>query len=211
MISREFSNFIGVDVSKDKIDVFSSLDKKRFTVANDRELISRAFKKFDNSNTYVVLENTGGYERKCVDALIGLNFTIHRTDNRKAKNFMRSLGDAKTDALDAKNLALYGEERHEKLGKYEKPSESQEKLRELSLYLDELKSRRAAEKNRLQSPGCRDIKSFVTKSIEDLNKQIESVEKALREIVKEKKELQDKVELLCKYKGVGPVTSLCLI
>jgi hypothetical protein len=107
---------------------FAGTTPLHFTVANDRKLISRAFKKFDNSNTYVVFENAEDYARKCVDALVGLNFTIHRTDNRKAKNFMRSLGDAL-------NLALYGEERHEKLRKYEKPSESQEKLRELSLYL----------------------------------------------------------------------------
>jgi transposase len=37
---------------------------------------------------------------------------VHRADTRKVKNFIRSFGSsAKTDALDAKALAKYGQER----------------------------------------------------------------------------------------------------
>ncbi|GHT97114.1 hypothetical protein FACS1894126_0460 [Alphaproteobacteria bacterium] len=119
MSSDQFKNFIGVDVSKDKIDIFSSLDGKHLEVKNDQKSITKVFKKFDNSSGYVVLENTGGYERKCIDALIALNFTIHRTDNRKAKYFMNSLKcDAKTDMIDAKKLSKYGQERHKELAVY---------------------------------------------------------------------------------------------
>ncbi|GHU19682.1 hypothetical protein FACS189472_09840 [Alphaproteobacteria bacterium] len=44
MSSDQFKNFIGVDVSKDKIDIFSSLDGKHLEVKNDQKSITKAFK-----------------------------------------------------------------------------------------------------------------------------------------------------------------------
>ncbi|GHU11428.1 IS110 family transposase [Alphaproteobacteria bacterium] len=160
----------------------------------------------------MVLENTGGYERKCIDALIGLNFTIHRTDNRKAKYFMNSLKcDAKTDMIDAKKLSKYGQERHKELPVYQKPSETQEKIRELSLYLENIKVQRAGHKNRQKSPGCEMIKSFIDETIATLDTLIKSVEKKIDELCKELKDQEDKIKLLCKVKGVGRVSATKLL
>jgi transposase len=212
MIPQQFSNFIGIDVSKDKIDVFSSLDSKLFQLENTKKSISKVFKKFDSSSSYVVLENTGGYEKKCVDTLIGLNFTVHRTDNRKAKHFMDSIKyGAKTDGIDAKKLSQYGQERHPELPVYTKPSENQEKIRELSMYLEEVKVYRAGQKNRLQSPGCEMITPFIAKAIEDLNLLVDSVENQINELLEKEQALEEKIKLLCEYPGVGRISAIRLL
>ncbi|MDR2781764.1 MAG: transposase [Holosporaceae bacterium] len=212
MESRQFSNFIGIDVSKDKIDVFSSSDGKCFQIANDVKNISKVFKKNDNSNAYIVLENTGGYERKCLDTLIGLNFTIHRTDNRRAKNFMKSLKcDAKTDIVDAQKLSRYGRDRHKELSIYMQQTENQEKLRELSLYLHDLKKTRATERTRLQSPGCVSLKNFINQTIDGLNASISMVEAEIDRILKNDTKLQAKIELLCGYKGIAKTIAVKIL
>ena len=212
MNPQKFTNFIGIDVSKDKIDIFSSLSNNKFQVENCKNSILKAFKGFDNSNSYVVLENTGGYEKTCINALIDLNFTIHRTDNRKAKNFMKSLkGEAKTDVADAQKLSRYGKDRYEELSVYIAKSDNQEKLRELSLYLQELKKFKTSEKTRLQSPGCEMLKTFINRTIDGLNQSIESVEKEIAEISNGDSELQSKIDLLCQYKGIKKLTALKLL
>jgi transposase len=212
MNSRHFSNFIGIDVSKDKIDVFCSEGNRHFVVKNDTQSISQIMKKFDISNSYVVLENTGGYERICSKVLIGLKFTLHRTNNRKARKFMDSLeGEAKTDSHDARKLSIYGEERHEKLKIYEPRSEESEELRQLALYLDELKKSRAAEKNRLRSPGCDKAKTFIQKIIEEQSKVIDEVQKEIERLTESDKEFQRKRELLREFNGIGPVSATNLL
>jgi transposase len=55
-----------------------------------------------------VMETTGGYEIELLYTLCDKNIIVHRADNRKVKNFIRSYGNAaKTDKLDAKALAKY--------------------------------------------------------------------------------------------------------
>ena len=42
-----FNNFIGIDVSKDKIDIFSTKENSHFTVKNNAKEIKKFFKKFN--------------------------------------------------------------------------------------------------------------------------------------------------------------------
>ena len=57
----------------------------------------------------VVFEPTGGYERKLASLLADAEIAYHRCHPNFVHHFARSLGvRAKTDALDAKILALYG-------------------------------------------------------------------------------------------------------
>ena len=87
-----FNNFIGIDVSKDKIDIFSTKENSHFTIKNNAKEIKKFFKKFNALECFVVIENTGAYEKICLETLSSMNFTVHRTDNRKAKHFNANYG-----------------------------------------------------------------------------------------------------------------------
>ena len=109
-MTNSFLYFIGIDVSKDKVDIFSTETSSHFTVKNTKKAIREAFfKGFDREKTLVILENTGGYEKVCIETLTTIGFKIHRANNNKVKNFIRYSGvKAKTDKCDAKSLADYG-------------------------------------------------------------------------------------------------------
>ena len=58
-----------------------------------------------------------------LNKLVAERHAVHRSDTRKVKHFICSYGHgAKTDALDAKALALYGYERRARLAPYQPPS-----------------------------------------------------------------------------------------
>lgn len=85
-----FKNFIGIDVAKDKIDIFNLGANEHMTIANRTKNIETAFKKVEQAGSLVILENTGGYERKCVKALTKMGFAIHKTENKSFKHYVES-------------------------------------------------------------------------------------------------------------------------
>ena len=206
-----FSYFTGIDVSKDKIDVWSTETSSYFTVKNSRKKIREALYHFDREHTLIVLENTGGYENTCIDTLNKIGYKIHRANNNKIKHFVEYQGiKAKTDKIDAKALAIYGKftyaNKDNQINVYEKPSEAQEKTRQLLFFSDNLKRLRTAMKNRIQSPNCEAVKNIAKNVADYLNEQLKELDKIIDREVKDT-EMSDKCELLTQYKGVGKTTA----
>ena len=178
------------------------------------------FHGFDRENTLVILENTGGYEKFCIEALNNLGFKVHRANNNRVKHFIKYNGiKAKTDKIDAKSLALYGEvtynnpqSRH-KLTLYKPLSEEQETLRQAALYSQNLKTFRAALKNRFKSPGCDKMQESIKKVLDFITDEVKIIENDMEALMKtaDNPDLYKKYELLQKYKGVGKITAMELM
>lgn len=205
----DFKNFIGIDVAKDKVDIFNLGTNKHMTIANRTKSIETAFKKVEQEGSLVILENTGGYERQCIEVLSKMGFAIHKTENKSFKHYVGSLGQkAKTDLLDSKALAQYGKERQEELKLYNKPDKTEDEIKQLMTYLEKLKKRRAAEKNMAQSSGYWDITDIIEKSIEQQNAIIKQIENKIKELVKKSKKGSKKVESMVKYTGISLTTAM---
>ena len=207
-----FTNFIGIDVAKNKIDVFNLGTNKHMVVQNTVNNIAAAFKEIEQQGSLVVLENTGGYENRCVRVLHQLGFAIHKTENRSFKHYIGSLGqNAKTDLLDSKALAQYGKERHESLKLYKNPEETLTRLKELGTYLDELKQLRIAEGNRFKSAGFEGISNIIAESLESIDKIIAKVQAEINQLVEEDEALSRKVKSMIEYKGIASTTAINLV
>ena len=114
-------NVVGCDVGKDTIVAFDSRSQTTATVPN-RPGALRRFATDLPEDCFVVCEATGHYEAALLAALVAAGRKAHRADARKVKAFIRSLGTmAKTDAIDARALARYGRERHDRLALWQPP------------------------------------------------------------------------------------------
>jgi transposase len=198
-----YSDFIGVDVSKDKLDVFSRKKSMHRIIQNDEKSVRDFFSRF-NRDVLVIIENTGGYENACVNTLIDLGFKIHKTN----KSLCRK---AKTDKLDAIALAKYGKENHEELKIYNKPKHVHEKIKALTTYLNYYKRERVKEKNRLQSPGCKIIVETIRTTLEKVDQIVDSIELQIKELINDDEELKKKINLISEYKGIGSTTAINLL
>lgn len=203
--------YCGIDVSKDTIAI--CYRNKYLTIANNHDDIFGFFAGCERADrTLVVLENTGGYEQECVRVLKDLGFKVHRTNNNRFKNWIKFKGlIAKTDKIDAKMLARYGQENHDLTFYVDEKNEKETQCLQLFNYLNALKRTRATEKNRLQSPGFRAVTDKISKIIADLSTMIDQIERELFEYLSENSELNNKVNLLQSYCGIGAKTATSLI
>ncbi len=155
---------IGIDVSKRDLDwaLGSEATPTRSpnTPAGIRRLINRL-----NEHTVdrVIVESTGGYERALVDALASAELAVILVNPWRVRRFGEGLGiNAKTDAIDAQLLALFGE--RVKPVQRPVPSPRDREMADLVQRRRQLIAMIVAEKNRLEharSAVRRDILSLV--------------------------------------------------
>lgn len=103
--------FVGVDVSKDRLDVHVRPTGEAFHVARNGagvdELIARltAF-----APALIALEATGGFETIVAAGLAGANLPVVVVNPAQVRHFAKALGKrAKTDPIDAAAIARFAE------------------------------------------------------------------------------------------------------
>ena len=211
MLENKIKTFIGIDVSKYKLDIFNSSTGEIKTIENSKAGIRKYIRALEFSQElYIVVDLTGGYEALCVNMLYDNGFNVIRAEGRKVKNFARAMGIiAKTDAIDAKLLAEYGEKCFESLRVY-KPYNS--KIKKLVMRLSDIKSYAQQEKNRLKAP---DNDVIVKKSIENVlktyEKEITKLEDYIEQLILKDEELSAKYKMLLEQKGVGKKVAFILL
>jgi transposase len=203
-----YNNFIGLDIGKFNFVVATYGSKATKEYANDLCGIKLFLKdyKIILPNSLCVLETTGGYETRVLLTLCEKNFTVHRANTRKVKNFIRSFGnEAKTDSLDAQALALYGYERGGRLEKFVPISKKALELYELVQRRQDLKQMLVAEKNRVQAPRAEVIKGSCAAIIKVINEQITTIDTEIDKIIENDDNLKAKKEALKTIPGIGNI------
>jgi transposase len=104
--------FVGIDVSKDRLDICIRPSGETFAVARDHERLEHLVERLRAlSPALVALEATGGYETVVASALAAAHLPLAAVVNpRQIRDFARSTGKlAKTDRLDAAAIAHFAE------------------------------------------------------------------------------------------------------
>ena len=101
---------VGIDVSKDALDIFIDSSTEEYCAANRADDIAALVERLRVvAPDYVVVEASGGFESEVVTALATEGLPVCRVSPRRVRSFTRALGElAKTDRLDARLLARYG-------------------------------------------------------------------------------------------------------
>jgi Transposase/3-demethylubiquinone-9 3-methyltransferase len=103
--------FVGIDVSKNRLDVHVRPLGQSFSVARDGEGLAQLCDRLrELAPKLVVLEATGGFEVTVAATLAGERLPLAVVNPRQIRDFARATGRlAKTDALDAQAIALFAE------------------------------------------------------------------------------------------------------
>src|SRR5512132_1753877 len=204
------SSYVGIDVSKDRLDV-AVLGKERvWQVDNAREGIARLVQQMEELQPeLIVVEATGGYQRAAVYALFHAGLCVAVVNPARVRQFARACGLlAKTDKLDAQVLAVFGQRVQPR--RYEGKSEAEKQLSALLVRRKQLEEMLKAEQNRLRtiSPG---VRGSVERIIAILKEEKKKLDEQIQEFLKEQKGWQEQSEILGSAPGVGPVTTATLL
>ena len=109
--NKPIPSYVGIDVSKHRLDVYLRPDGTKLTFANDSRGITTLSGHLSSlSLALIVLEATGGYEIQLTTILVTARLPVVGVNPRQVRDFARAAGQlAKTDALDAQVLALFAE------------------------------------------------------------------------------------------------------
>jgi transposase len=98
--------FVGIDVSKARLDVHLYPAGVAFSVANDRAGLRALTKQLGKRDMAVAVEASGGYEKPVARHLMRVGFTVYVLDPAQVRAFGRGLKrHAKTDPIDAALIA----------------------------------------------------------------------------------------------------------
>jgi transposase len=203
-------SFIGIDVSKSKFDVRILPEDVHLTCAYDDEGIARLLTDLPKHECVVVLEATGGLERRLAAALVDAGHATSIVNPRQARDFARGIGLlAKNDSLDARVLAVYAQ--YATLRPFQKPSEKQQELNALVLRRRQLLTLQTAERNRLEQTTGKVPAKSIRHVLDLLRKEIKKHDAEIARLIADNDDWRNKSELLQTVPGVGPATSASLV
>jgi len=202
--------WVGVDVGKENLVAYISTSKKTQTIPNKTQSIKAFLRQIPDAT--LVLETTGGYETAFITLALETGHTVYRANARRVRAFMESVCIyAKTDAIDAKALAHYGEANVQHLRPFTLPEPDMKELRQWARRRDELVALRTQEINRLQAPDNACLQPGIKKVLKCIEQQIELTEDRTKALVQRSALLQAKIKVLMGVKGVGLVTAVNLL
>ena len=225
--------FIGVDFSKEKIDVVM------ISADGLNETAPRVFEEFKNNKSgYNQLvkwvkknsnsqddaqmlfcgENTGGYSLGLCNYLYGKGLDMW-LENAKSIKDASGIRRLKTDRADASMIAEYAMRNYDKAVIYKPLSKSLSDLRELFLYRQmivrersSLMVRRSEKKLTMEKSHAKTVISQSSRHlITEMNKEIAKIDKQIEELIHQDEELKEVYAIVTTVPGIGTQNAVCLM
>lgn len=220
MENMKVKTTIGIDVSKDTLNISESTGRKRkdLEINNTKKAITRYLSKKQFSckeEFFFVMEATGVYSLLIAQELHDRDFKVAVVNPLIIKRFseMKMLR-AKTDVVDAKIISQYGIEQSTYIKLYTPRPTKQHKMTRIMKLIDSHGKTKDRYKNQLKA-------SLIDPNHDEL--EIKSLKNMIKLINSEVKKLQDQLDnyakslypdeiiKLRKIKGVGPKTAAMIL
>lgn len=202
--------YVGIDVSKDHLDVHLRPTGEAFRAGTDEAGVAAVVARLVGAGpALVVLEATGGYEAPVAAALAAAGVPVAVVNPRQARRFAEATGRlAKTDRLDAAALAHFAEAVRPAVRPL--PDADARALAALVDRRRQLIGMRTAEANRLEhAPPA--IAAEIRGHVADLDRRIARADRDLAAAVAASPAWRAKDDLLRGVPGIGPVVSRVLL
>ena len=202
--------FVGVDVSKDHLDLHVRPDGTAARYTNDPAGIAALVARVAGlTPERIVLEATGGFESPLAAALAGAGQPVVVVNPRQVRQFAQATGRlAKTDATDAAALAHFAEAIRPDVRSL--PDADARALAALVDRRRQLIEMRTAEVNRLGLATGR-VAASLRAHVAWLSKQLDQLDRELTELIRASPVWREKDDLLRGVPGIGPAVSRVLV
>ena len=204
-------SFVGIDVSKHRLDVHVRPSSQTLTAARDstglQQLVGSLRKL---APALIVLEATGGFEITVAAALASAGLPLAVVNPRQIRDFARATGRlAKTDALDAQVIALFAERiRPEPRPLADADSQN---LAELIARRRQVVEMIGMETNRLYQVRNARVQRMLRTTVNTLTAQLAELDRDIDDTIKRSPVWRAADNLLTSVPGIGDVTAHTLI
>jgi transposase len=202
--------YVGIDVSKDRLDVAMLGEERGWQVDNTQAGIAKLVQQMQEiCPELIVVEASGGYQRAVVEGLFHAGLCVAVVNPARVRQFARACGLlAKTDKLDAQVLAVFGQRVQPK--PYTGKSETEKHLGALLVRRKQVEEMLKAEQNRLRTVSS-SLRGSVERSIAFLKEEKKILDEQIQQFLAEQEAWQEQMEILKSTPGVGMVTTATLL
>ena len=203
--------FVGIDVSKDRLDVHVHPRGDAFTVErNGAGLDALSQRLLPLRPSLVAVEATGGFETVVAAALAGAGLPLVVVNPAQVRSFANALGKrAKTDPIDASVIARFIEATKPQARPL--PDEATRMLADLVARRRQIIQMIGAEQQRLRRVTVTRLKKSITRLLKALEKELTSLDQDIDNEVRSSPIWRDKEDLLKSVPGIGDAIARTLL
>jgi transposase len=203
--------YVGVDVSKVRLDVHVLPRGEAFAVARNGEGLEELNKRLGGLGaSLVVVEATGGFETVVAASLAGASLPVAVVNPAQIRAFARALGKrAKSDPIDAEVIARFAEATRPEIRAL--ADEQTRTLADLVARRRQIVQMIAAERQREKRTQLRRVLRSIKNVVAALEKALNDVDQEIDDSVRGSPVWREKEDLLASVPGIGPVTARVLL
>jgi len=210
-MSQSNQSFVGIDIAKQHLDVCLLPERRGFQLSHDEKGLKELIAQLRRIKpTLIVVEATGGYERRLAAELCQAELPLSVVNPARVRHLAKGYGTlAKNDRIDAYNLALFAQV--VRPAPQRKSSQKQAELNDLVGRRRQLVEMIVMESNRLEKlPGV-SVRQSITRIMTLLQEQRREIDNQIAGHLRSDDEWNGKVRVLQSVPGVGPVTAATLV
>jgi transposase len=202
---------VGIDVSKDRLDVAVRPTGEMFVVRRDAEGLDALIAKLTPlAPAAVAVEATGGYETVVAASLAAAGLAVVVVNPAQVRSFAQALGKrAKTDPLDAGVIAHFVEATKPQIRPL--PDEETRLLADLVARRRQIVAMIVAERQRQKRLTNKRLQKSIARLLAALQKELSSLETDIDETVRGSPAWRAKEDLLASVPGVGKTIARTLL
>ena len=201
---------VGIDVSKDRLDVAVRPSGELFVVGRDAEGLQSLIERLARlSPAIIAVEATGGFETVVAASLAAARLAVAVVNPAQVRAFAQALGRrAKTDPIDAQVIAQFAAATRPPVRAL--PDAATQALADLVARRRQIIQMIVAEGQRAKRAAPR-AKRSIGRLLEALRRELSEIDADIEETVRGSPVWCEKEELLASVKGVGSVTARTML
>jgi len=203
--------FVGIDVSKDRLDVALRPAGECFAIERTAAGIEWLIERLRQlSIKLIAIEATGGFESIVAAGLAGAGLPVLVVNPAQVRAFAQALGKrAKTDPIDATVIARFVEATKPQLRPF--PNATTQLLSELVARRRQIVEMIAAESQCARQVGAPRLKKSIARLQRVLQKELTALETEISDHIQGSPVWAEKEDLLASVPGIGPTIARSLI
>jgi len=202
---------VGIDVSKDRLDVHVQPGGEAFAVSRDGEGLALLVERLGPLRpSLIAVEATGGFEMTTAAAVAAAGLPLVVVNPAQVRAFAQALGRrAKTDPIDAEVIARFAQAVKPEVRPL--PSDAEQLLADLITRRRQIVQMIGAEKQREKRAIQPRLRRSIGRLVAALQKELTDLDGQIDDEIRSTPAWREKEDLLRSVPGVGPVVSRTLI
>jgi transposase len=197
--------YVGIDVSKDRLDVHVRPSREAFVVVRDGKGLEELIERLQAlSPRLIAIEATGGFETIAAAAIAGATLPLAIVNPAQVRHFAQAVGKrAKTDPIDAEVIARFAEA--VKPEPRPLPDEQARLLAELVARRRQIIEMIVAERQREKRAENVRVRKSLARTIKTLEKELPEIDGDIDTLVRGSPAWREKEDLLVSFPGVSNI------